>query len=169
LNRQISKDARVFKGRLIYAANMIGAFWLGLGGFIALLAFFIWRRLQTGQAFQKDDALYAVLLATGIIGILVLVPGKLLATWPYAVVLEPQKGIWVCAPPVKLWIPLGELVDINTYSGAYGGGHVIELSRSHGLVKQLYINSLFFPDESLAHELRVAIDRRDGVVHSGKV
>jgi hypothetical protein len=167
LNRQISKDARVFKGRLIYAANMIAAFWTSLGGF-AVLAFLIWPQLQNGQAFQKDHAVYSVLLVTGIIGILVLVPGKLLAMWPYAVVLEPQKGIWVCAPPVKLWIPLDELVDIDTYSSAYGGGHVVELSRSHGLVKQLYINSLFFPDESLAHELRAAIDGRDGVVHSGK-
>jgi hypothetical protein len=165
LSRHISKDARVFKGRLLYAVNMIGGFWLSICGYIAVLAFFILYRLENGQPFQKIDALFAVLLASGFIGILVLVPGKLLATWPYAIVLEPQEGIWVCAPPVKLWIPLDELVDIDTYSGMYGGGHVIELGRAHGLVKQLYIISFFFPDETLAHELRAAIDRRDGVPH----
>jgi hypothetical protein len=32
LNRQVSKDAKVFKSRLIYAVNMVGAFWLGIAG-----------------------------------------------------------------------------------------------------------------------------------------
>ena len=169
LNRQISKNARIFRGGLIYAANMIASFWLGIGGYIAVLASYIWYRLQNRLPLQKNDMVFAVLLATGIIGFLVLVPGKLLAMWPYAIVLEPQKGIWVCAPPAKLWIPLDELVDIDTYSGACGGGHVIELSRSHGLVKQLYIPSLFFPDETLAHEVRTTIDRHDGVVHSAEL
>lgn len=163
---EISKDAQVFKGRLIFAVNTIGGFWLGIAGYFAFLAFFVWGSPQNGQLFQKDKILLAVLLANGIVAVLLLVPGRLLAMWPYAIVLEPKRGIWAYAPPTKLWIPLEEITDIDIYSGWYGGGHVIQLNRSHGVVKQLYIISLFFPDERLAHELRVSIDRRDGVVHS---
>jgi hypothetical protein len=104
--------------------------------------------------------------ANGILIFLALFPGRLLAMWPYAIALEPQEGIWVYAPPSKLWIPLDEIVDIDVYSGSYGGGHVIQLNRSHGLVKQLYIISVFFPDEQLVRALRSSIDRRDGVVYS---
>jgi hypothetical protein len=166
LDKSISRDARVFKSRLIFAANAIGGFWIGVGGYFAILTFFIWDSLQNGHLFQGNEILFALFLANGIVGVLLLFPGRLLSMWPYAVVLEPQKGIWVYAPPTKLWIPLEEITDIDIYSGWYGRGHVVQLSGSHGLVKQLYIPSLFFPDERLAHELRVSIDRRDGVVHA---
>jgi hypothetical protein len=166
VNRQTSQDAQLFKSRPIYAANMIGAFWLGTGGYFLLVIFFLWSSFRNDQGFQNDRILYLILLATGILAVLALVPGRLLAVWPYAVVLEPRKGMWLCAPPTKLWIPLDEIVDIDVYSGSYGGGHVIQLSRSHGLVKQVYINSLFFPDDRLLHELRASIDRRDGIVHT---
>jgi hypothetical protein len=163
LNRQISKDAQVFKSRIVYAANMIGAFWLGIGCFCSMVIFFVWNGLDRDQQFQNRGIILVILLATGILLVLVLVPGKLLAIWPYAVAVEPQKGIWVYAPPTKLWIPLDEIVDIDVYSGSYGGGHVIQLSRPHGLVKQLYFNAFFFPHEQLVREIRSSIDRRDGV------
>jgi hypothetical protein len=166
LNREISKDAQVFKSRLIYSVNTIAGFWLGIGGFFSVVIFFIWGGLQHEQQFHNGGIIFAILLANGVLLVLVLVPGKLLAMWPYAVVLEPQKGIWVYAPPMKLWVPFDEIVDVDVYSGMYGGGHVIRLSRSHGLVKQLYFNSLFFPHEQLVRELRVLIDRRDGVVYT---
>ena len=163
MNRQISKDAQVFKSRLVYAANLIGAFWLGIGCFCSMVIFFVWNGLHRDQQFQNRGIILVILLATGILLVLALVPGKLLAIWPYAVAVEPQKGIWVYAPPTKLWIPLDEIVDIDVYSGSYGGGHVIQLSRPHGLVKQLYFNAFFFPDEQLVREIRSSIDRRDGV------
>lgn len=166
MNRQASQDAQVFKSRLIYAANMIAAFWLGIASYFAIVIFLMWRGFKDEQRFQNGETLYVILLANGILIVLVLVFGRLLAMWPYAVVLEPQKGIWVYAPPTKLWIPLDEIVDIDVYSGGYGGGHVVQLSRSHGLVKSLYFSSLFFPHEQLVHELRVSIDRRDGVVYT---
>jgi hypothetical protein len=143
---------------------MIGAFWLSLVGYFAILAFFIWDNLRNVVLFQKTGALFLFLLANGIVGVLLVVPGRLLAMWPYAVEVEPQNGIWLYRPATKLWIPLEELIDIDIYSGWYGGGHVVQLSRSHGLMKQFYINSVVFPDERLVHELRRSIDRRDGVV-----
>lgn len=166
MNHQISKDARVFKSRPIYAANMVAAFWLGIAGYFTLVILFMWHGFEGEQSFRNDETLYAILLTTGILVVLVLVFGRLLAMCPYAVIVEPQKGIWVYAPPTKLWIPLDELVDIDVYSGGYGGGHVVQLNRSHGLVKQLYFNSHFFPHEQLIDELRAAIDRRDGVVYT---
>ena len=166
MNHQISKDAQVFKSRLLFAANMIGAFWLGMVGYFAMVIYFVRRGFKGDQGFGNDHTLSVILLAHGILAVLVLVVGRLLAMWPYAVVLEPRKGIWVYAPLTKLWIPLDEIVDIDVYSGCYGNGHVVQLSRSHGLVKQIYFYALFFPHEQLIHELRVSIDRRDGVVYT---
>jgi hypothetical protein len=143
---------------------VIGAFWLGLAGYLALLASLAWRGL--GANLHHDRLLAADLLATGLLGALALVPGRLLTMWPYAIALEPQKGIFVYAPPGRQWIPLDEIVDISAYSGTYGGGHTLQLSRAHGLVREIHIVSLFFPDGHLVNELRAAIDRSDGVVHS---
>jgi hypothetical protein len=166
LDHAISRDAQVFKSRLIFAANAVGGFWLGIGGYFGILAFLIWDGSQNDQLFLLNKFFFVLLLANGIVGVVLLFPGRLLAMWPYTIVLEPQKGIWVYAPPTKLWIPLEEITDIDIYSGWYGGGHVIQLNRSYGLVKQLYIPSLFFPDEQLARAIRISIDRRDGVVHA---
>ena len=113
MNRQASQDAQVFKSRLIYAANMIAAFWLGIASYFAIVIFLVWRGFKDEQRFQNGETLYVILLANGILVVLVLVFGRLLAMWPYAVVLEPQKGIWVYAPPTKLWIPLDEIVTLT--------------------------------------------------------
>ena len=164
LKNTISNQAQVFRGRPLFALNMMGGFWLGLTGYFALLASFVWHDLVPDQRFHNDRLQLAALLATGLVGILVLIPGRLFAMWPYAITIEPQKGIWLSAPPIKLWIPLDEIVDIDVYSGIYGNGRAIQLNRSHGLVKEIHILSLAFPDERVVHELRAAIDRRDGVV-----
>ncbi len=160
MNRQRANNAQVFKARLIFAANAVGAFWLGMTASFAFGTLFIWPQ------FQSHRIIVMFFAANGILIFLALFPGRLLAMWPYAIALEPQEGIWVYAPPSKIWIPLDEIVDIDVYSGSYGGGHVIQLNRSHGLVKQLYIISMFFPDEQLVRALRSSIDRRDGVVYS---
>lgn len=160
LNRQRANNTQVFKGRLIFAANVVGGFWLGITAYFAFGTLFLWPQ------FQSHRIIVVFFVADGILVFLALFPGRLLAMWPYAIALKPQEGIWVYAPPSKIWIPLDEIVDIDAYSGSYGGGHVIQLKQSHGLVKQLYIISLFFPDEQLVSAIRSSIDRRDGVVYS---
>jgi hypothetical protein len=160
LNRQRANNAQVFKGRLIFAANMVGGFWLGITAYFAFGTLFVWPQ------FQSHRIIEIFFVTGGIVIFLALFPGRLLAMWPYAITLETQKGIWVYAPPSKIWIPLDEIVDVDVYSGSYGGGHVIQLKKSYGLVKQLYIISLFFPDEQLVRALRSSIDRRDGAVYS---
>jgi len=162
MSREISREARIFRARPLFAANVIGSFWLGLGGSIAILTFLAWH----DQHFRDDRIAFALALATWAVAVLVLAPGRLLAMWPCAIALEPQKGIWVYAPPSKLWIPMDEIVDIEVYSGMYGGGYAIQLNRSHGLIREIHILSLAFSDQRLAGELRTAIDRRDGVVYS---
>lgn len=88
--------------------------------------------------------------------------------WPYALGVEPEKGIWVFAPPARFRVPIDEIVDIDVYSGMYGGGHVIQLSRSHGLVKQVYLSSFFFPDQGIVNRIRSLIDSSgDGTGDTG--
>lgn len=154
----------MFSARLIFAANLIGGFWLGILGYFMVAAFFGWSYLHDKALFRSGGLLALFLLVTGLVGLLALIPGKLLGMWPYAIAIEPGKGIWVYAPPAKFWVPLDELVDIDVYSGMYGGGHVVQLNRSRGLVAQLYVSALYFPDERLVGALRSLIDHRDGVV-----
>jgi hypothetical protein len=152
----------IFKARLLFAANMLVGFWTGAIGALAVPAVLIWN-FRNGQRFPNDQLILVFLLASGIVTVLALIPGRLLAMWPYAIVVEPQNGIWVYGPPAKFWVPIVEIVDIDVYSGMYGGGHAIQLNKSHGLVKQLYISSLFFPDTRIVSEIRSLIDNRDGV------
>jgi len=159
INPRSSNSTQLFSARLIFAANLIGGFWLGILGYFMVAAFFGWSYLHDKALFRSGGLLALSLLVTGLVGLLALIPGKLLGMWPYAIAIEPGKGIWVYAPPAKFWVPLDELVDIDVY----GGGHV-QLNRPHGLVAQLYISALYFPDERLVGALRSLIDHRDGVV-----
>jgi hypothetical protein len=157
--RKPAHNAQVFRSRLIFAANMLGGFWIGVTAYFAIGAL-IWPQ------FQSHRIIGICFVLNGILIFLVLFPGRLLAMWPYAVALEPHQGMWVYAPPAKIWIPLDEIIDVDVYSGNYGSGHVVQLNQSHGLVKQLYIISLFFPDEQLVGALRASLDHRDDVVYT---
>jgi len=163
IDRRTAKNVEIFKAPLIFSANMFAAFWIGVLGSLAFPAFFLWT-VSDRRLLPNDKIILLGLIVSGLASLLVLIPGKLLAMWPYAIAVEPGKGIWVYAPAAKFWAPLDEIVDIDVYSGMYGSGHVVQLSRSHGLVKQLYVNSLFFPNEEVVHSLRRQIDSRDGVV-----
>ncbi|MGA2301605.1 MAG: hypothetical protein ABSG77_13060 [Candidatus Acidiferrum sp.] len=157
----ISKDAHVFKGPLIKAVGSVGAFWGIIGTYPAVLAFVILDNLHTGQIAQRNGIPFVLFLVGWFLLVLALFPGRLMASTPYAVALEPPRGIWVFGPP-KVWIPFDEVTGIGTYSSWFGRLHVVELSRSHGLVKRVHLFSLISPDE-LANELRSSIDRRGGV------
>ena len=139
----------MFKTRLIFAANLMGGFWLGILGYFVLLAVFGWSYLHHTDLFRSGGILVLFLLVTGLVRLLAVIPGRLLGRWPYAIAIEQTKGIWVHAPPAKFWVPLNELVDIDVYAGMYGGGHVVQLSGSHGLVTQLYISASIFRTKSL--------------------
>ena len=163
-DRRVPADAEIFKARLIFAANSVVGFWVGILGYFLILGIFVWSYLRHDLPFQNEVIIPFVLVVGGIISLGALLPGRLFAMWPYAITVEPEKGFWVYAPPAKLWVPLEEIVDIDVYSGMYGGGNVIQLRRSHGLVKKIYLNSsLAFPDQRLASRTRALIDRCDGV------
>jgi hypothetical protein len=125
---------------------------------------FLWN-FRDGQRFPNDKIVMLAVCISGLAVILALLPGRLLAMWPYAIGVEPEKGIWVYAPPAKSWVPIGEIVDIDMYSGMYGGGQVLQLNKAHGLVKQIYISSLFFSDPRIASKIRTMIDRKDKVAY----
>jgi hypothetical protein len=147
-------------------ANRIGG-----GGAWVLFQFpvvlvFVILGLRSGQILQKNATFIVLFLAGWFLLVLGLFPGRAQASIPYAVVLEPGRGIWVFGPP-KVWIPLDEITGVLTYSSWLGRLHVIELSRSHGLVKRIHLFLLLSPDE-LANELRSLIDRLSGVVQPAK-
>lgn len=162
VDARVTKGEEVFKARLIFAANMVAGFWIGIFGSFAIPAFLIWN-FRDGQRFPNDKIVMLAVFISGLLVVLALFLGRLLAMWPYAIGVEPEKGIWVYAPPAKFWVPFAEIVDIGVYSGMYGGGHVVQLSKAHGLVKQLYISSLFFSDPRIASEIRAMIDRNENI------
>lgn len=161
LSRTISKDAHVFKGPLVKAVGSIIAFWGLTPTYPAVLAFVILDSLHSGQIVQRNGIPFVLFLAGWFLLVLALFPGRGQAATPYAVALEPGRGIWVFGPP-KVWIPLDEITGVHTYSSWFGRLHGIELSRSHGLVRRVHLFLLSSPDE-LANELRSSIDRRGGV------
>jgi hypothetical protein len=161
LSGTISKDAHVFKGPLAKTVGSVVAFWGLIGTYPAVLAFVI-LGLHSGQIVQKNRVLVVLFLAGWFLLILALFPGRGQASSPYAVALEPGRGIWVFGPP-SVWIPLNEIIRVHTYSSWLGRLHVIELSRSHGLVRRVHLFLLLSPDE-LANELRSSISRRDDVI-----
>ena len=166
LNPTISKDTHVFKGSLVRAAGSIIAFWGLIGTYSAVLAFVVLDSLHSGQIVQRNGTPFVLFLAGWFLLILALFPGRWQAAAPYAVALEPGRGIWVFVPP-KVWIPLDEITGIHTCSGWFGRLHGIELSRSHGLVRRVHLFSLSSPDE-LANELQSSIDCREGVFQPTK-
>ena len=166
LSGTISKDAHVFKGPLIKAVGSVVAFWGIIGTYPAFLAFLILDYLHSGQIVQRNGIRFVLFLAGWFLLVLALFPGRGQASSPYTVALEPGRGIWVFGPP-KMWIPLDEITGVRTCSSWLGRLHVIELSRSHGLVKSVHLFSLFSPDE-LVNELRYSIDRHSGVVQPAK-
>ena len=127
---------------------------------------FVFLGLRSGQIVQKNVTFIVLFLTGWFLLVLCLFPGRGQALSPYAVALEPGKGIWVFGPP-KVWIPLDEITGVHTYSSWLGRLHVIELSRSHGLVRRIHLFLLFSPDE-LANELRSSIGRHSGVVPPAK-
>jgi hypothetical protein len=165
LSRTISKDAHVFKGPLVKAVGAIIAFW-GLIGTYPVILVFVILGVRSGQIVQRDGILLALFLAGWFLLVLALFPGRGQAATPYAVALEPGRGIWVFGPP-KVWIPLDEIAGVHTYSSWFGRLHGIELSRSHGLVRRVHLFLLSSPDD-LANELRSSIDRRGGVSQQAK-
>jgi hypothetical protein len=161
----ISKDAQVFKGPPVRAAGALVAFWGLIGTYPAVLVLVI-LALRSGQIAQKDVTFIVLLLAGWFLLVLALFPGRGQASSPYGVALEPGRGIWVFSPP-KVWIPLDEITSAHTYSSWLGRLHVIELSRSHGLVRRIHLFLLLSPDE-LANQLRSSINRRSNVVQPAK-
>lgn len=143
----------------------ITAFW-GLIGTYPVVLVFVFLGLRSGQIVQRNVTFIVLFLAAWFLLILGLFPGRGQALSPYAVALEPGKGIWVFGPP-KVWIPLDEITGVLTYSSRLGRLHVIELSRSHGLVRRIHLFLLFSADE-LANELRSSIGCHSGVVPPAK-
>jgi hypothetical protein len=138
------------------------AFWGLIGTYPVVLAFVILNSLHSGQIVQRHGIFIVLFLAGWFLLVLALFPGRGQASSPYVVALEPARGIWIFGPP-KVWIPLDEITGVRTYSSWFGQLYVIDLIRSHGLVRRISLFSLSSPDE-LANELRASIDRREGVV-----
>ena len=157
----ISRDAHVFKSPLVKTVGSVVAFWAIIGTYPAFLAFVILDYLHGGQIFQRNGIPFVLFLAGWFLLVLALFPGRGQASSPYAVALEPGRGIWVFGPP-KVWIPLEEITAVRAYSGWFGRSHVIELGRSRTLVRQVHLFLLFSLDE-LANELRSSIGRDSSV------
>lgn len=92
---------------------------------------------------SRENAEFASLIVLLIVAtFLCAFPGNMIATWPYRVELEPQKGIRLFAPFKSVYIPLVELRQVRrtVWMQVFQQGIVVTLCRRHGLLKAFVIH-----------------------------
>ena len=109
----------------------------------------------TRRNVQFAAGLAVVLIASAIC----LIPGNLVAAYPYAVSVEEGKGLELHAPLKKIFIPIEDIGEVKT--SYLQPGYVVRLKQRHRLLTSFLIPT-FFGDqaEPLANTIRQEIQRR---------
>ncbi|MGB2889933.1 MAG: hypothetical protein WBC04_19735 [Candidatus Acidiferrales bacterium] len=148
-----------FRAAMLWVFNLYGAVLV-----IPLaVSFFLVDVSNTlhGGGFSRLSASTLGLSAFSLISaILVYFPGNVRAMLPYAVEIKPGVGVALFAPFNNLFIPIEEILDIDT-SGVWSG-YAVSLKKRRGLLFQFYIPVFFGAKrEPLAREIERMIDGRD--------
>jgi hypothetical protein len=91
-------------------------------------------------------------------------PGNLAAMFPFSIDVLPDDGIRLGIPFRKVWIPIGDVIDVDVSSTALGWrkSYEVELAKSRGLVRNFYISPDFGNQRDvLVEAIRHALNKRD--------
>lgn len=158
---ETDRTSRIFKASNFWESNVWGAVIAGIGA--GLLMSVIGGILLFESAGPSGKRAGAILILTMVATLLAMFPGNLLAATPIAVEVEDGKGLHLCAPLKKLYIPVDELEEVrdSTVFQVFQGGTVVRLNRRHGLMKSFLIHWLFGDDgKELARVLQREINKR---------
>jgi hypothetical protein len=134
-----NSDGQRFEASRLWQSNVYGAAVAGIAG----MAFFCAIAGTMIYMSQSLDVLLLAggLVASGIIGLLLMYPGNEIAVYPYAVELEEGKGLRLLAPLKTVYIPIEEVKGIR--SSLLALGWIVSFSRRHGLLKGFVIHGGF--------------------------
>lgn len=158
---ETDRALRIFKASKYWDFNVWGAVVAGIGG--GLLISVIGGILLFDSAGPSGRRAGAVLILTIAGTLLAMFPGNLLAAVPIAVELEDGKGLRLCAPLKKLYIPIDEVEAVrdSTVFQIFQQGIVVQLNRRHGLMKSFIIHWAFGDEgKELAQAVQREINKR---------
>jgi hypothetical protein len=132
-------ELRRFEASRLWRSNVYGAAAAAFGGALLFCA------IAGTMAYMSPDLevllLAAGLVASGVIGLLVLYPGNQIAAYPYAVEIEKGKGLRLFAPLKKVYVPIQDVREIRRSFLALGW--VVKLSRRQRLLTRFAIHGGF--------------------------
>jgi hypothetical protein len=91
-------------------------------------------------------------------------PGNLAAMFPCSIDVLPGEGLRLGIPFRKVWIPIGDVLDVDLSSTtlAWRKTYEVELAKSHGLIRNFYISPGFGNQrDALVEAIRRALNQRD--------
>lgn len=149
---------RMFKAGRFWSSNVFGAALGGAGAGVIMLA--IMGIIVSANPEPKAVLFAPVVVAILVASVLCLLLGNWIAAFPYAVAIEEGTGLYLYAPLKKLYIPVGDIRDVQ--QSFFQQGFVVRLNRRHRLLKGFIIHS-FFGDqaEPLALAIKDQILRRN--------
>jgi len=150
------KVPRVFKAGRLWNSNVFGAALAGgLGGILMLIVMVI---VVSGNPTANNILFAAGLALVLVLSLLCLVPGNLIAAYPYAVSLEEGKGLELRAPIRRVYIPIEDVRDVR--KSYLQPGYVVRLKRRRRLLRSFLI-PWYFGDqaEPLAGAIREELRR----------
>jgi hypothetical protein len=148
---------RVFKAGRFWDFNVFGAALAGAGAgtlMVVMMGLVVWLNPT------PRNVLFAAGLAVVIVlSLLCLLPGNLIAAYPYAVSLEEGRGLELRAPMKRVYVPIEDVRDVR--KSYLQPGYVVRLKRRRRLLKGFLI-PWYFGDqaEPLANAIREEIRRR---------
>jgi hypothetical protein len=150
--RKETVGSHLFTAGRYWNSNVFGAALAGaLGGVLMLVIMCIIVWLNPAPAVILFTVVWALAV---LISLLCFVRGDLIATYPYAVLLEQGKGLELRAPLKRVYIPIGDVRDVR--SSPIQRGYIVRLKRRHRLLTSFVVHP-FFGDQ--AEPLARAIER----------
>jgi hypothetical protein len=155
--RQPNGQAQIFRAGHFWNSNVCAA---AIGGAGAGVLMLVVMTIVVSENPTRGNVLFAAGLAIVLIASAIcLLPGNLIAAYPYAVSVEEGKGVELRAPLKTIFIPIEDVGDVRT--SYLQPGYVVRLKTRHRLLMSFLIPS-FFGDqaEPLANVIREEIQRR---------
>jgi hypothetical protein len=152
------RATRVFKAGRFWNSNVFSAVLAGgLGGILMLVVMAI---VVSGNPTASNILFASGLALVLVLSLVCLVPGHLIAAYPYVVSLEEGKGLELRAPIRRVYIPIEDVRDVR--KSYLQPGYVVRLKRRRRLLGSFLI-PWYFGDqaEPLANAIREELQSYD--------
>jgi hypothetical protein len=133
--------AQIFRAGRLWEWNICGA--AVAGGGTGVLMLVLTGIVLSGNPTPKN-ALFAAGVALFVVATIICVlPGNLMATYPYAILVESGNGLELHAPLKKVFVPIADVKDVRIAAA----GFIVRLKRRRRLLKS-FIIPVYFGDQA---------------------